>query len=203
MSQGQEPFNPLDKIHLAENISRVLAEQPLSGMPPDSFVGAGIYALYYKGPFQAYKPVSSSDFTSPIYVGSALPEGGRTGGIGLSQRRTRKLYERLRQHARSIEAATNLEVADFRVRYLLLDDIWIPLAESYLIAVHRPVWNSSVVDGFGIHDPGKGRGGQRRSLWDELHPGRPYAVERPKARLAANEIAAAIEEYWREGKASS
>ncbi len=40
-----------------------------------------------------------------------------------------------------------------------------------LIRHFQPVW-CSIISGFGIHAPGKGRGGQMRSMWDEIHPGR-------------------------------
>ncbi len=31
---------------------------------------------------------------------------------------------------------------------------------------------NKIIDGFGNHDPGKGRYNQLRSRWDKLHPGR-------------------------------
>jgi len=46
--------------------------------------------------------------------------------------------------------------------------------EAQLIRDYSPFWNT-VVDGFGNHDPGKGRYNQARSEWDVLHPGRPWA----------------------------
>jgi hypothetical protein len=67
---------------------------------------------------------------------------------------------------------------DFQCRFLVVDDIWIPLAESMLIEIFRPAWNM-VIDGFGIHAPGKGRYGQQRSVWDSLHPGRSWAERLP------------------------
>ena len=50
----------------------------------------------------------------------------------------------------------------------------IPLAENMLIETFKPVWNV-LIDGFGNNDPGAGRHNQRRSAWDMLHPGRPWA----------------------------
>ena len=47
-----------------------------------------------------------------------------------------------------------------------------------LIRHFQPVWNQ-VIDGFGNHDPGKGRNQQRRSVWDTLHPGREWAGKLP------------------------
>jgi hypothetical protein len=32
-----------------------------------------------------------------------------------------------------------------------------------------------LIDGFGNHDPGKGRHAGLRPRWDTLHPGRPWA----------------------------
>jgi hypothetical protein len=59
-------------------------------------------------------------------------------------------------------------------RYLTVDAIWIPLGESLLINMFSPIWNVKI-DGFGNHDPGSGRKGQKKSQWDILHPGRAWA----------------------------
>ena len=94
---------------------------------------------------------------------------------------TNALSRRLIEHADTIRA-TSLKIEDFSCRYLVVDDIWIPLGESLLIANFRPLWNTRI-DGFGNHDPGSGRYEQKRSRWDELHPGRAWAVkcrERPE-----------------------
>ncbi|WP_243147425.1 Eco29kI family restriction endonuclease [Scytonema sp. UIC 10036] len=37
----------------------------------------------------------------------------------------------------------------------------------------------SIISDFGIHAPGRGRGAQMRSMWDEIHPGRSFAVQLP------------------------
>jgi hypothetical protein len=53
-----------------------------------------------------------------------------------------------------------------------------------LIEHHQPVWNK-IIDGFGNHDPGKGRYNQQRSAWDTLHPGRSWASKcQPYSRTA-------------------
>jgi hypothetical protein len=52
-------------------------------------------------------------------------------------------------------------------------DLVVPV-EASLIRQYRPLWNM-VVDGFGNHDPGKGRYNQAKSEWDILHPGRLWA----------------------------
>ena len=46
--------------------------------------------------------------------------------------------------------------------------------EASLIRKFQPLWNS-IIDGFGNHDPGKGRYNQAKSGWDVLHPGRSWA----------------------------
>jgi len=43
-----------------------------------------------------------------------------------------------------------------------------------MIRKYNPLWNSHI-DGFGNHDPGKGRYEQAKSEWDVLHPGRVWA----------------------------
>lgn len=92
------------------------------------------------------------------------------------------LFNRLREHAESINQARNLSLSDFQCRYLTVDDIWIPLAESVLIDMFAPIWNTTVA-GFGNHDPGAGRYNQQRSPWDILHEGRPWADKlRPNVR---------------------
>ncbi|OYX34921.1 MAG: hypothetical protein B7Z01_04790 [Brevundimonas subvibrioides] len=134
--------------------------------------GAGVYAIYYFGPFAAYAPIT--DGGRPIYVGKAIPKGGRKGGLGANAGVERALRDRLGQHASSIQQATNLESGDFKVRALVVDDIWIPLGENMLIESFQPVWNV-VIDGFGNKTPGARRATQFRSPWDVLHPGRTFA----------------------------
>jgi hypothetical protein len=99
------------------------------------------------------------------------------------------LFDRLREHAYSIHnvqeyaednGGQNLAVSDFQCRYLVADDIWVPLGEALLIGHYRPVWNVAV-DGFGNHAPGGGREQQARSLWDTLHPGRRWALRLPES----------------------
>jgi hypothetical protein len=154
--------------------------------PPEPFTGAGIYALYYLGDFPAYSRIAEQNahdaWAKPIYVGKAVPAGARRGGYGLGELPGEVLYRRLREHAASIQQVTNLSLGDFTCRYLVVDDIWIPLAESLLISMFIPLWNYSL-DGFGNHDPGAGRYNQQRSPWAEIHPGRPWAARlRPNPR---------------------
>jgi hypothetical protein len=110
----------------------------------------------------------------PIYAGEAVPPASRKGGYGLGADPGDVLWRRLREHAKSIEEAENLWLEDFQCRYLVVDDIWIPLGESLLVETFNPLWNR-LLDGFGNHDPGKGRYNQMRSAWDVVHPGRAWA----------------------------
>lgn len=186
---GEEVFNPLDKTNLAESVRDHLLKRPLVQLPPKRLMGAGIYAIYYTGDFPAYRRISriapSDEAAIPIYVGKAVPSGSRKGGYGLGADPGDVLHRRLSEHASSIESARNLRLADFQCRYLLVDDIWIPLGESLLIETFRPVWNM-LVDGFGHHDQGRSRRGQKKSAWDTLHSGRLWAekVEEPNDKTS-------------------
>ena len=49
------PFNPLDKRHLGASVANALLESEIYPLPPEPFIGAGVYALYYLGDFPAYE----------------------------------------------------------------------------------------------------------------------------------------------------
>lgn len=179
MSADIFPFNPLDKRNLGESVANALLARPVASLKQlQLFTGAGVYAIYYSGDFPAYREISTHNrdetWQLPIYVGKAVPAGSRKGGMGLGDSPGQVLFKRLREHLESIEAASNLNSADFGCRFLTVDDIWIPLGESLLIARFSPLWNT-LVDGFGNHDPGKGRHAGLRPRWDTLHPGRAWA----------------------------
>jgi len=173
-------YNPLDKINLARSIEfELLAGHPTPLAEMDQTTGAGVYVIYYTGNFAPYRPLREANrseaFALPIYIGKAIPKGGRKGGLSPETAALGKaLGERLKQHASSIEEASNLELDDFYVRHLVVDDIWIPLGENMLIETFKPVWNQAL-DGFGNKDPGRRRATQYRSPWDTLHPGRSFA----------------------------
>lgn len=172
------PYNPLSTENLARSIEQEMLRQPrrpLSDLTQTS--GAGVYAIYYHGPHPLYETLArslGSLVEKPIYVGKAIPKGGRVGGLTRDAMKGRPLGNRLSIHARSIEEATNLEVSDFSARTLVVDDVWIPLGENMLIQQFQPVWNV-VASGFGNQAPGKGRPDQAMSYWDSLHPGRKHS----------------------------
>jgi len=154
-------------------------ETPLHRLPPPGqFIGPGVYGLYYVGTYELYIKISElnqSTCVQPIYVGKAVPQGWRTARTGTSE--TFNLYQRLNEHARSIQQGANLGIEDFRCKFSILNGLESDLigpVEAELIRRNRPLWNT-VVDGFGNHDPGAGRYNQARSEWDILHPGRSWA----------------------------
>jgi hypothetical protein len=187
--KGEKPYNPLDRIHLGESVRDTLLRRPVMPLPPERFKGAGIYALYYANGFGPYRHLAvinrKKPWSIPIYVGEAVPAGSRKGGVGLGAAPGEVLWRRLCEHAKSIDQARNLNRRDFRCRYLVIEDIWIPLGENMLIEMFQPLWNM-FLDGFGNHDPGKGRYNQQRSPWDVVHPGRPWAEKlQPNPRSTA------------------
>lgn len=192
-------YNPLDKANLGVSVADALIASPVHPLPLEKpLIGAGIYAIYYVGGFPAYKTISvrnrSETFEVPIYVGKAVPAGARKGGVGLDVPTGTVLYGRLKEHAEAIKAAPSLKLKDFFCRYLVVDDIWIPLGESLLIERFRPVWNR-IVDGFGNHDPGKGRYNQQRSAWDTIHPGRGWAEKCKPYAKPQKQIIEAIDKF--------
>lgn len=194
------PFNPLDKLNLAQSLAEAMLKRPVSALPPkDKFDGAGIYAVYYTGGFASYNTLVGKNLvgnpTGPIYVGKAVPPGARKGGFGLGAAPRYALLKRLKEHARSIQEAKNLNIADFSCRYLVCDDIWIPLGEALLIERIQPPWNV-LIEGFGIHTPGKGRKKQVKSMWDTLHAGRGLAKGLPPNPMSEAGIIKIIADFF-------
>jgi predicted metal-binding protein len=182
----EEIYNPLEgtsitKTQLAESAEKALLKKdakPLVDLK--KFDGAGVYVLYYVGSFSAYKPIAiknkDNKFERPIYIGKAIPAGGRKGASDLVTKQGDALYRRLKEHSNSVSYAKNLKLEDFFCRYLVMEEVWISLVETLLITIWKPIWNT-VVEGFGNHVPGKGRYQGARPIWDELHPGRGWAAK--------------------------
>ena len=64
--RAPKPYNPLEKRRLAESIVReLLARQAEPLPPPEPFVGAGIYLIYYAGEHILYKPLTALNNTEP------------------------------------------------------------------------------------------------------------------------------------------
>jgi hypothetical protein len=195
-----QPYNPIEPENLAESVVRALLRGPCHALPPaEAFDGPGIYLLYYSGTFPAYRraslPNKGGACELPIYVGRAKPKGGRKGKKRVEKAGQQPLYERLRKHEQSIGSTSNLAVAEFRCRYLVVADLWVPLAENLLINQYRPLWNV-VIDGFGNNDPGGGRYKQKRSDWDVLHPGRPWVQNLAAGKRLEAALHRAVEEHY-------
>jgi hypothetical protein len=200
----EQPYNPLDKKNLGVSVADAMLAQAVGPLPPaEKFLGAGIYALYYSGSYAGYKAIATADKEGkppiPIYVGKAVPAGARKGGFGLDIPAGAVLFNRLTEHAESIQATKNLDIKHFACRYLVVDDIWIPLGESLLIEMFSPVWNR-LIDGFGNHDPGKGRYQQQRSPWDVLHAGRNWAEKLQQHSKSEKDLLKAVETFWAKAK---
>lgn len=200
------PYNPLDKRNIGASVAEaLLARDAVQLSELATFRGAGIYAIYYLGKFPAYRPIADRNknpiFEAPIYVGKAVPAGSRKGDRNSiendpSTSTSTAIFRRLIEHRESLEQTSNLDAKDFYCRYLSVDDIWIPLGESLLINKFKPVWNS-IVDGFGNHDPGKGRYAGVRPRWDVIHPGRPWAERCAARNESSAQILRDVKEYLR------
>lgn len=195
-----DPYNPLAKIHLAESIQRRVLQSDVLSLASERdrqrALGAGVYVLYYTGSFEEYGEIArrnaSGQWGQPVYVGKAIPPGGRVGGLDRADRATGALRDRLRRHASSIEQASNIELDDFHFRSLVIDDVWIPLGENMLIESFRPLWNTAL-SGFGSNPTGGPRAGQANSRWDTLHPGRTGAGR--SSGQAIEEVTRIVRDY--------
>lgn len=184
-------------IKVIDKAVNFLISRPAHSLPlPKRFDGAGVYALYYTGDFEHYANIKAHQGREsiPIYVGKAVPSGWRRGRS--SKVKECSLYQRLKEHTRSIKLVDNLKVEDFKCRFMILENQECSLIsdiESALISRFKPLWNS-VIDGFGNHDPGSGRYNQSPSEWDVLHPGRPWVK---KLTGAAPKLDAILEKIGR------
>lgn len=122
--------------------------------------------------YEIIKQANTNSCCMPIYVGKAAPSGRRTGKTTIGS----TLYGRLSEHKKSIQAVDNLSVEDFQFKVAAMDIDLVSWGEAVLIRHFNPIWNREI-SGFGIHDPGSGRAGQKRSVWDQLHPGRAFATK--------------------------
>lgn len=167
---------------LVKDAVRFFNGTPVQELPPQvSFLGTGVYALYYTGSnpmYKRYAELNRLAYDYPIYVGKAVPKGWRQARVSDSSlTQSRELIGRLREHSRSITLGADLALEDFMCRFVIFEEEgsdMISTIEAALIKINRPLWNTAV-DGFGNHDPGSGRYEQAKSDWDVLHEGRTWA----------------------------
>lgn len=170
-------FQSASFIELIEEAIEFFLNTPIQILPPEKrFSGGGVYALYYQGNFPQYKKIFKENPNVPIYVGKAVLPGWRQ-GRGSAKENDPALYRRLSEHSRGIDSVSNLNLTDFSCRFMVLqaqEANLISTVEAAITRKYNPLWNSHI-DGFGNHDPGKGRYEQAKSEWDVLHPGRTWA----------------------------
>jgi Eco29kI restriction endonuclease len=154
--------------------------KPLANV--ERFYGSGVYAIYYKGAFPAYKGITKREH--PIYVGKADPADPAS---KTAMEQGDRLSNRLNDHRKNIaKAATTLRLEDFEYRAIVVQTGWQTSAEDYLIHLFKPIWNSEVgiCYGFGKHGDDPGTRANLRSPWDTLHPGRDWAHRDPNMKDA-------------------
>jgi hypothetical protein len=171
--------------------------------PPESFLGTGVYAIYYTGKnpiYKKYAELNRLSYSYPIYVGKAVPKGWRQARVSdnlLVQ--SKELFSRLREHSRNISIVQGLELQDFMCRFVIFEDAssdMISTIEAALIKLNMPLWNTAV-DGFGNHDPGSGRYEQAKSEWDVIHPGRSWAEKCNGAHAEISAIRSKIQKHFK------
>lgn len=167
--------------------------QPLDGLDARPFYGAGIYSIYYKGPFPLYADISGTE--TPIYVGKADPDrAGENNPKGQGV----QLHGRLVEHMKNVRLAENLDIADFECRYLVVASGWQAAAESALIGLFHPIWNKEtrILLGFGKHGDSAETRGNKRSPWDTLHPGRSWARDTKEDQKSLADIEADVAQHF-------
>ncbi len=195
IAQPTAVFDPSNPKVVGRFVALALVAQerhPLAEIP--KFYGSGVYAIYYKGNFAAYGPISGTE--TPIYVGQAAP--------ALSNARTPaeqgdKLSKRLNEHRKNIaKAATTIDLADFEFRSLVVQSGWETAAEDYLIHLFRPIWNSetNILYGLGKHGDSATTRANKRSPWDTLHPGRAWAADSAEDAKSHSQIDAELAEHF-------
>ena len=171
-------FDPGDPAIVGRFVALALIAQPRIPLAEiRRFHGSGVYALYYKGEFVPYAPVSGSE--TPVYVGKADPAQD-TARNPLEQ--GDRISRRLKDHLRSISKAQNtLDPKDFDCRFLVVQTGWQGAAEIFLIELFKPIWNNEtgICFGLGKHGDSPSTRSNKRSPWDTLHPGREWAWRDP------------------------
>jgi len=202
-------FDRSKHVYVSPNFDEVIKDTirffngtPVHPIPvPKRFHGTGIYALYCiakSGIYSRFNLVNRTAFHMPIYVGKAVPKGWRQARQLTSiNTQSYELNNRINEHSRNIDLAENLDRSDFFCRFMILENKesdLIGTVEAALIRKYQPIWNT-MIDGFGNHDPGKGRYAQAKSDWDVCHPGRPWAIKCQGIHGAEEELLQSIENF--------
>lgn len=187
-------FDPSDPLTAGRIVALTLISQPLHELASiPNFYGAGIYAIYYKGGFKPYSKLVDSDH--PIYVGKADPSNP-SAKDAIAQ--GTKLSSRMSEHAKSIrKARSTLDINDFKCRFLIVQSGFQKSAEDYLINFFKPLWNSEtkICFGLGKHGDSHETRDNKRSPWDTMHPGRPWADKSTKDQKSPEQIITEIDQH--------
>jgi Eco29kI restriction endonuclease len=188
-------------VELVKDAVRFFNGTPVHPLPPaEIFLGTGVYALYYIGQnylYQRYAELNRLAYNYPIYIGKAVPKGWRQARLNNPLSQSRELNSRMKEHHRSIQTGGGLSATEFMCRFIIFEDEssdMISTIEAALIKLNQPLWNV-VVDGFGNHDPGRGRYEQAKSDWDVIHPGRLWASRCKGVPRSEVSIFSEIEEH--------
>jgi Eco29kI restriction endonuclease len=183
-------FDPTDPRLVGYFVALALIAQerkPLSSI--GRFYGSGVYAIYYIGDEELYRPISKTE--TPVYVGKADPDGQPKTVIDQGT----KLADRLNEHSKNIDKVEGIRLKDFESRVLAVQSGYQASAESHLIKLFKPVWNNEtkVLFGIGKHGDSSKTRANNKSPWDTVHPGRVWATGNREAKSVStikSEVAA-------------
>lgn len=191
-------FDPSDPKTVGRMVAIALIAQPLvalAGIKPA--YGSGVYAIYYVGDHPLYEAISGSE--TPIYVGKADPAAH---DASTPREQGTKLSDRLLEHAGTIATAEayadtrageihSIRLSDFTCRRLVCATNAQLVAEKHLIRTFWPIWNAETKACWGMskHGDAASTRANKRSPWDVVHVGRPWALDpRLQDSLSAEEI---------------
>ena len=202
-------FDRSQHVYISPSFDEIIKETirffdatPVHSLPiAERFQGTGVYALYciaQSGIYSRLNALNQTAFRLPIYVGKAVPKGWRQARqFSPVQGKSYELSNRLREHSRNLNYGEGLEISDFFCRFIILENkatALIGTIEAALIQKYKPIWNT-LIDGFGNHDPGKGRYQQAKSDWDVCHPGRAWAQKCRGVPADREELYRKIEDF--------
>ena len=192
-----DPFEPKTVGRMVALATIAQPRVPLSGVP-DAY-GSGVYAIYYVGDHPLYSAITRTE--TPIYVGKADPLQPTASG---AREQGARLTGRLHEHADTIaevdkyaearklvEGLNQIELTDFDCRRLACATNAQLVAEVHLIRMFWPLWNSQTKACWGMskHGDSASTRKNKRSPWDVVHPGRPWALDdRLENSLSPEEI---------------
>lgn len=187
-----DPSNP--KVIGRFTALALVAQDRLPLADLGKFYGSGVYAIYYRGDHEPYRPLSGTE--TPIYVGQAAPAQANA---HTARDQGPRLAARLNEHRKNIaKAESTLDINDFDARFLVVQSGWETAAEDYLIHLFRPIWNSetNILYGLGKHGDDAATRANKRSPWDTLHPGRSWAAKSSEDARAVDVILEDLERHF-------